>query len=52
MNDYDEIPKGICEYCGEKTDYFEPDPYDCEIGGDCKGCWICDNCYEDRSLEI
>ena len=44
--------EGICEYCGNPTEYFGPDPYDCEVNNNCEEYWICDECYSNKSEGI
>lgn len=41
-----------CEYCGKETNYFGSDPYDSEINGDYTEHWICNDCYNNASMEI
>ena len=44
--------KQPCENCGAKNADFCIDPYDKDIDGTIRYCWLCNKCWQDRTDEI
>lgn len=48
----DEIPDGHCEICGFPYASWVADPYEEEIYGSTIMRWLCDDCYNDLSMDV
>ena len=43
----------LCLYCDNTTDQGpRPDPFDSQVYGDSEPIDICDDCYDERKLEV